>query len=94
MVIRTNKKLFLLDRYQMLGGLPVINWFMEYRRMALVEHHNTCAGLVFTRVLYEIAPTTDVIPCNALMRKAVSKYKGKLSILGIKLSTYFESQGL
>ena len=61
----------------MLGGLPVSNWFMEYRRMALVEHHNTCAGLVFVRVLYEISQTSDVIPCSALMRKTVSKYKGK-----------------
>ena len=61
----------------MLLGLPVTNWFMEYRRLGLLEHHETCAGLSFVRVLFEFRHDGTVLPCNAIFKRAVSRYKGK-----------------
>ena len=65
----------------MLFGLPLQNWFMEYRRMGLVEHHETCVGLVFVRVLFEFSRDGTVLPCNALFKRAIQRYKGRIKIV-------------
>ena len=86
----------------MLGDLSTINWFLEYRRLALVEHHETSAGLVFVRTLFEFPHGQVHLPCNTIFKRAVHRYKGKhfrliislLSIIAfyieINLFIYFE----
>ena len=61
----------------MLLGSPLQNWFMEYRRMGLVEHHETCVGMVFVRVLFEFARDGSILPCNALFKRTVQRYKSR-----------------
>ena len=61
----------------MLLGVPVRNWFMEYRRLGLLEHHETCVGFSFVRVLFEFGRSRgNVLPPNALFKRAVMRYKG------------------
>ena len=75
----------------MLLGLPLLNWFMEYRRMGLVEHHETCVGMVFVRVLFEFTRDGSILPCNALFKRAVQRYKGRnfLEFLAYSFSSLF-----
>ena len=61
----------------MLRDLPVVNWFLEYKKMGLVEHHETCASLSFVRVLFEFARDGTILPCNTLFKRAVIRYKRK-----------------
>ena len=62
----------------MLLGLPVVNWFLEYKRIALVENHETCLSLSFARVLFEFARDGTTLPCNALFKRCLVRYKSKL----------------
>lgn len=72
----------------MLLGIPVRNWFLEYRRMGLLENHETCIGLSFVRVLFEFGRPENVLPCDALFRRAVLRYKGKTLYVQQKLSLF------
>ena len=60
----------------MLRDLPLSNWFLEYRRMGFVEHHETCLSLSFVRVMFEFVRDGTVLPCNVLFRRAIHRYKG------------------
>ena len=62
----------------MLLGIPVRNWFMEYRRLGLLEHHETSVGMSFVRVLFEFGREGHVLPCNGLFKRVVIRYKGKI----------------
>ena len=62
----------------MLLGIPVRNWFMEYRRLGLLEHHETSVGMSFVRVLFEFGRDGHVLPCNGLFKRVVIRYKGKI----------------
>ena len=62
---------------RMLRDLPVVKWLLEYKRMAHVEHHETCAGLSFARVLFEFARDGTVLPCNTLFKRSLHRYKRK-----------------
>ena len=67
---------FISDCHVMLRDLPLSNWFLEYRRMGFVEHHETCLSLSFVRVMFEFVRDGTVLPCNVLFRRAVHRYKG------------------
>ena len=73
----TNLWLWFLEGIMLLG-LPVTNWFLEYKRLALVEHHETCLSLSFARVLFEFARDGTVLPCNAIFKRCLARYKSKL----------------
>ena len=64
----------------MLLGVPVQNWFMEYRRLGLLEHHETSVGVSFVRVMFEFSRNGagPTLPCNGLFKRAVVRYKGSL----------------
>ena len=49
--------------------------------MAHLEHHETCTGLSFVRVLFEFGRNGDVLPCNGLFKRAVLRYKSKFVLL-------------
>ena len=66
----------------MLLGVPVRNWFMEYRRLGLLEHHETSVGMSFVRVLFEFGRDGHVLPCNGLFKRVVIRYKGKILTYG------------
>ena len=63
----------------MLLGLPLENWFMEYRRMGLIENHETCVSLTFARVLFEFSHDGTVLPCNTLFKRTIYRYKGSFN---------------
>ena len=60
----------------MLRGLPLENWFMEYRRMGLIENHESCVSLTFARVLFEFTRDGSILPCNTLFKRSIHRYKG------------------
>ena len=49
---------------------------MEYRRMGLIENHESCVSLTFARVLFEFARDGSVLPCNTLFKRTLHRYKG------------------
>ena len=65
----------------MLHGLPVTNWFLEYRRLGMVQHHETSVGLSFARVLFEFSHDGTTLPGNGLFKRSVLRYKGKKFII-------------
>ena len=52
--------------------------------MGLVNHHETSISLSFARVMFEFIHDGVTLPCNALFKRALTKYKG------ILLSTIIE----
>ena len=74
----------------MLHGLPITNWFLEYRRMGLVNHHETSISLSFARVMFEFVHDGVTLPCNALFKRALTKYKGIYFIRKVSPILYFQ----
>lgn len=64
------------ESFEMLRDLPLENWFMEYRRLGLIENHESCVSLTFARVLFEFTRDGSVLPCNTLFKRTLHRYKG------------------
>ena len=49
--------------------------------MGIVNHHETCISLSFARVMFEFVQNGTTLPCNALFKRSLLRYKGNLCFL-------------